>query len=457
MTTRVGREHRWFVGALASIAVASLALRIAYVLIERRDFEPGGDAFFYHAGANLLADGKGFIEPFRYPLLHQPAAEHPPLYLIFLAVPSVLGMHSVLTHMLWSCLVGAATVVLVGLIGREVGGARVGVVAALLAALYPSIWAPDGALQTETVAMFLAALAVLLAYRYWHTPSWTRLAMLGGVCGAGALTRPELVLLIPLVALPLALLTRACPLVQRAKWFGVGVLAAAIVIAPWSIYNLTRFEHPVWLSSQVGLTLSAANCDSTYYGDFQGYFDIACALAVERREGLAPAGDQSVTDKVNRREALEYVRGHLSRLPTVERVRLQRILGLYHPSRYVHQEAFYEGRELWVVWTGLWSFYGLALLAIAGAVVVARRKDGPPVFPLLAPIATVVITVLLTYANTRFRAIAEPMLVLLAAVAIDAVIRAAGRLRRREEVVAVPSGDGHHGSLRVDSGRVGNQ
>ena len=40
---------------------------------------------------------------------------------------------------------------LVGLVGRRVAGERAGVVAALLAALYPSIWAPDGALHRMSV------------------------------------------------------------------------------------------------------------------------------------------------------------------------------------------------------------------------------------------------------------------------------------------------------------------
>ncbi len=147
----------------------------------------------------------------------------------------------------------------------------------------------------------------------------------------------------------------------------------------------------------------------------------------------------------------------MSRLPTVERVRVQRILGLYHPSLYVHQDAYSEGRELWVLWTGLWSFYGLTLLSIAGAVVLARRRSAPPVFPLLAPVVTVIVTVLLTYANTRFRTLAEPMLAILAAITIDAVIRWIGELRRREEVIAVASGDRHDRALRVDAGRVGDE
>jgi 4-amino-4-deoxy-L-arabinose transferase-like glycosyltransferase len=412
-----GRRFGW---ALAGVAVVALAIRVAYVLVDRRDVNPRGDSYFYHAGANLLAGGEGFIEPWLYPGARLPAGEHPPLYLIFLSVPSFLGMHSVLTHLLWSCLLGTATVVLVGFVGRKVGGERVGIIAALIAALYPNIWAPDGMLQAESLAMFFAMLAVLLAYRYWPRPSWPRLALIGAACGAGALTRSELVLLVPVLILPLALRTRTRPMRDRLAWFTAATLAAAVVIAPWSIYNATRFEHPVILSAQLGALLSAANCESTYYGDFQGYFDIDCTTQIDRRE-LSAHDDQSVEDHVNRRAAFEYIRGHLARLPTVERVRLQRLIGLYKPSDYVRTDAFLDGRDLWVLWTALWSFYGLALLSIAGTVVLIRRRDPRvPVLPVLAPVAVVAVTVLATYASTRFRAIAEPSLAILAAVAVNA-------------------------------------
>src|SRR5262249_31729609 len=58
---------RWFAWSLLAVAVAALALRVAYVLLSRQHIKFGGDAHFYHAGANLLADGKGFIQPFFLP------------------------------------------------------------------------------------------------------------------------------------------------------------------------------------------------------------------------------------------------------------------------------------------------------------------------------------------------------------------------------------------------------
>src|SRR5260370_17900999 len=83
---------------------------------------------------------------------HVQAAEHPPLYLVYLAIPSVFGMTSTLTHLLWSCVLGTATVFVVGLLGRGVLRAPVGVIPAIVPALYPNLWFPDRSLQADTPA-----------------------------------------------------------------------------------------------------------------------------------------------------------------------------------------------------------------------------------------------------------------------------------------------------------------
>jgi len=418
---------RWFRPALAAVVVVAFVLRVAYVFHYRRDFDPHGDALFYHAGANLLADGKGFISPYFLPA-HRAAAEHPPLYIVYLAIPSLFGMTSVLTHLLWSCLLGSATVFLVGLLGRDVGGARVGIVAAAIAALYPNVWAPDGQLQAETLSMFATVLVMLLAYRYWRQPSGIRLTLVGAACAFGALSRSELIFLVPLLVVPLVWTTPGHRARQKLQWLGASVIAAVIVLAPWTIYNSTRFAHPVLLSAQFAPLLASANCDSVYYGELQGYFDINCAQAIYDKAGLTPKDDESQEDVVYQRAAIDYIKGNLSQLPHVEAVRLLRIAGLYKTSLYVHADWYVEGRRpYWITWSGLYSFWALGLLSIGGVVVMRRRRKrapdtAPPVYPLVAPIVVVFVTVLVTYASTRFRTTAEPSLVVLAAISIEAAV-----------------------------------
>jgi hypothetical protein len=74
---------------------------------------------------------------------------------------------------------------------------------------------------------------------------------------------------------------------------------------------------------------------------------------------------------------------------------------------------------------GLVMFYALAVAATYGFLVLHRRGVTP--LPLLAVVAVVVMTVVITYGQTRFRAMAEVPLVAGAAVGIDAVARAVRR------------------------------
>ena len=76
---------------------------------------------------------------------------------------------------------------------------------------------------------------------------------------------------------------------------------------------------------------------------------------------------------------------------------------------------------MWVAFSSLYMFYALALLSIAGVIVLRKRKV--PVYPLVALIAIVFITITIMFGQNRYRASAEPALALLAAVAVDAALR----------------------------------
>jgi hypothetical protein len=98
--------------------------------------------------------------------------------------------------------------------------------------------------------------------------------------------------------------------------------------------------------------------------------------------------------------------------------RVGRITGVFRPRQEASFDVYLENFPKWVSDLGLWTYYPMVLAAMIGGVVLRRRREA--VFPLLAPIFTVLATCALFYAATRFRATAEPALCLLAAVAIDA-------------------------------------
>ena len=198
--------------ALLAIVAAGVAIRVVYTLAEAPWPPPGlDDEFYFSALPKLLADGHGFIAPFKFVFDHVSVAtaEHPPLYSVLLAGPALLGLDSPDSQRLAGSLFGAVTIVALGLLGRRLAGDRAGLLAAGLGAVYPSLIAADGALMSETLYGALIALSLLAAYRLLDAPSAGRAVVLGAVSALAALTRGEALLLLPLVLIPV---------VWRAAW-----------------------------------------------------------------------------------------------------------------------------------------------------------------------------------------------------------------------------------------------
>jgi 4-amino-4-deoxy-L-arabinose transferase-like glycosyltransferase len=418
-----------FASALSVIALVALAIRVGYALW-RRDAHVWGDPYFYHESAKLIADGEGFITPFRYLVMDikEQAADHPPLYLLYLAFWTMLGADSPLWHSLLSVPLGVASVVLVGLTGRRVAGERVGLLAAGLAAVYPNVWGYDGMILSETVAILMVSATLLAAYRYHARPSTGGAALLGVIVGLAALSRSELLLLSVLVVVPLVLGRdrRAWP--SRFPRLMLAGVACLGVIAPWVAFNLSRFDEPVLLSAGAEVTLSTATCDDTYYGALTGYWSLRCPNVAMAEEGVDPlTSDQPERSEAFRTHAIRYMRDHLDRLPAVVLARWGRIVGLYRPTQQVALDQVPEGREPFVAWSSLLMFYGIAGFAVVGAISLRCRRR--LLYPLLAPPLIVWIVVTVMFATNRYRASAEVALCLLAAVGIDALWRLHERVR----------------------------
>ncbi len=425
-------RRRWGFGlTLALLGLGGFALRVGYVLAFRRGAVPlGGDALYYSVTADLIAGGRGFIDPLALITGRVvQAADHPPLYELWLTIASVVDPgHQTwqVTHMLWSCVLGAGSVVFCGLVGRRVAGLRCGLLAAGVAAIYPNMWLHDGALLSETMSIFMVSVTLWSAYRFWDVPSVGRAAVLGLCTGLAALSRPELILLLPLLLVPLAVLAKGVPAGRRLGSLAAGVAAALAALAPWVGYNLSRFDEPVYISTNMGRTMAAANCDSTYYADLIGYKDYGCLretnLAVQARTPDWDRLDGSGRDREVRREVFGYIGDHAGRVPLVMAARVGRALKVYGVSQEIDYDDRLHDQDRWVVYAGLASWYVVAGLAVAGAVVLRRRRE-VPMFPLLVVPAVVLMAVAIMFAQTRYRAPAEPAVVILAAVAIDAVMR----------------------------------
>jgi 4-amino-4-deoxy-L-arabinose transferase-like glycosyltransferase len=386
------------------------------------------DGVFYYFVANLLADGDGYVHPFT----RMATATHPPAWPTVLGLPSTIGLDSVLNHQVFACLVGTATVVLVGLAGRVVAGRRVGLIAAVIAAAYPALWVRERELAAETLVFPLTAVIVIVAYRYLRAPRTRTLLALGGVCGVLILTHSALVVLVVLLIPTLVLRTqeagsRARHLARVAAALGV----AGALLLPWAIRNTVRFERPVLMTTNLGLTLRAANCPAAYEGPRLGSFDFdivrpAAQVAPDGCRWNAGSGDESEQDAAHRRQALAYMREHIGRLPTVVLAREGRTWGLFHPIQQATLERESGEAPLGVYQAGVFAYWVLVPFVILG--VVRLWRTSVPLSPLLVSLAAVALVVAVSIGSVRYRAPAEVPIVVLAAVGVDGVW---SRLRRR--------------------------
>lgn len=438
MNTRSRRFYLW-IGALT---VVGLAVRLFYAYHSKWNQGIGGDAFYYHYQANGLVHGDGFATFIRHAngsvTPGPPSADHPPLYPLYLAAYSLVGLDSFHAHMIASCLLGAGTVLVCGLLGREVGGDRVGIITAAIAAVYANLWVHDAIVTSETITIFMVAVMVLAAYRFWKLPTLRRVILLGIACGFGALTRAEVVLFLPLAVLPIVWRLPGESARRRVKLFMVASICALLVMTPWLVRNLVTFDKPVFLSTGFGITLASANCDTTYHGDLLGWWSLKCVAAPVH-------GDVSDRDAEYRKRGLDYIGAHLNRFPVVVAARIGRMWELYHPGSPwgpVHLDQkialdFIEGRAIYASRIALAQYYLLMPFAIGGVVVLWRRKVTIAPFIALPVIST--FAGVIAFGNTRYRAPAEIAIVGLSAVAIDATLTALGRRwRQRGPAAAEP-------------------
>lgn len=400
-------ERRFWVG-LAVITAAGAAWRLLYLFVVKIDDRLLlNDSIYYSIQAGRNSEGDWFREG----LTNLPGAEHGPLTSLYLTPWSLGAGDNVAWQRFATTLLGIATVALIGLLARRLGGLRVGLVAAAIAATYPNLWINDSLVMSESLALLLVTAALLVARRFDRAPS-NRLAIaLGVVVGLGALTRSELALL-------------AVGFAMLAWWRGaerggsrlrrpVLLLAAALVtVSPWLAYNVGRFEQPVLMSTNDGTTLLGANCPTTYEVDLGGW-DIRCLEPVPNDETV----DASVRSGRRREIAVDYVRDHLSRVPLVVVARVGRGLDVYGLSSLVTLDTGEEKAE-WAVWAGIVMWWALAVLAVVGWRHLRGGESARARWWLAVPLAAVVITTVLFYGAHRIRAPAEPVVVVLAAVGI---------------------------------------
>ena len=236
--------------ALAAVLILALVVRVI-AAVNGYDFRHGSDADQYERLAASIFHGDGFGIPGA-----QNAYDFAPGAPYFAAaIYWVVGDVDPTAARIGMAVLGTLAVLVIFLIGRRLGGPIAGLVAALLAAVYPAPIFYTGLLSSEPIAMLTVAGAVLAFMWAVDRGGWTWLAP-GALFGLTAYLRPEYLLLTALFAV-LALI-----LVARRRGVLRGVLAAAaivaafaVVIAPWTIHVSNELGRFVPVSTGGGKAL----------------------------------------------------------------------------------------------------------------------------------------------------------------------------------------------------------
>jgi hypothetical protein len=407
---------RRFVAWLVLIALGGVVIRVIYTL-HSAPWPPSGlnDQGFYEVQADLVAHGHGFLDPFKaLNHIHAASVGHPPLYVVALAGVTTLTGASGGDLRFAGAAFGAITIIALGLLGRRLGGDRVGLLAAGIAAIYPMQITADGALMSETLYGALLALALVAAYRLLDVRSWGRAAVFGALVGLAALTRGDALLLLPLAMVPVF----RRPGGKRATL--IACAAVAVVLTPWTIRNEVVFHQFLPISSDT--TVAGANCHETYYGPHVGSWSLNCIKPYPGNEAEAISRAEH--------DAFVYASDHVARLPVVAGARLVRTWATLPGDL-----SNLEGRSLHVVDVGYLMYYVLVVLAAYGIVLLRRRAA--ELWIIVSPLVLVVLTSVLIYGGVRFRQAAELSLIVLGAVAVDHLWQ---RLRdRRTQRLRVPA------------------
>ncbi|HMK92834.1 MAG TPA: glycosyltransferase family 39 protein [Thermoleophilia bacterium] len=218
------RRHLVPILAVTAVAVAVRSTWVGFV-----HARPVSDYLFYYRSAAALASGHG------YSILGHPTAFFPVGYPAFLAAlfavfGTRLGVVWVSGVVLWT-----VAAVLAYLLGVELHGRAVGVIAGLLVALAPDFVVFTGLAASESLFVPLLAIACLLL---GLTPAarlgWRRAAAIGVLLGLAILVRSTAVLLPFVFGAGVVLLVRS-----RRSLLVAGVLLAAtgLVLAPWIVRN----------------------------------------------------------------------------------------------------------------------------------------------------------------------------------------------------------------------------
>ncbi len=416
---------RILVTALALFGVAWLlrALYVSHLQTSPLALSPMLDELYHVEWARALASGDWFGSD---------AFFRAPLYPYILGMLLKISDGSLIVARHVQAMYGSLVPVLTYLIGRRVLNERVGLVAGVIACIYPFLIYFDNELLIVSLVVLLDALMLLAVLRADRIPTWGRWLTAGVVMGFSAIARPNVLIFIPLLLLwiwlearragegpgemesahgRLSLVRCRTPLltaVGRSALFLVGV---ALIVTPVTMRNAALDGDFVLIASQGGVNFYIGNNEradgisAVVPGLGEAWMYSDCERIAERECGahLKPSEVSGYWYGLGRR----FLR---SQPGAAARLYLKKFVLFWDSFELANNKDIYFFGRMSPVFRSLsWLHFGvIAPLAFLGAWVVRRRKGASL---LVLFLLSYMGSVLLFFINARYRLPVIPIII----------------------------------------------
>lgn len=408
---------------LLIVAAVACALRLLYLWQMRNSpvFDVvWGDGRVYDDWARRLAAGDW---------LGSGTFFHAPLYPYFLGIVyAVFGTH-VWAARLVQAVVGTASCVLLAVAGRRFFGPRVGLVAGLLLACYPTAIFFDGLLQKTVLDTLFVTATLALIGGFLDEPGPLRSWFLAGtILGGFALTRENSLVLLPILCGWQFVYYRELPLGERARRAAIAVAGLTVVLLPVFVRNWAIAGEWQLTTSQFGPAFYTGNnsrATGTYVPLRPGRGD----PKFERRDYIELA-EQAVGRPLTSSEVSGYWRDQALEFIRAEPGRWLWLLG-YKALLTVNATEIVDtdDPQMYCVWSPLLRllYCGLhfgTILPAAAAGAWAARKEWRRCLVLYVMAAVYASGVIAFFVFERYRFPLVPIVLMLAAVGLTAFVEA---------------------------------
>ena len=369
--------------------------------------------------ASALATHKGFSSPFRKET--GPTAWLTPVYPLLVGASfKLFGLRSPASFyflLSLNILFSAGVCVPIYMAGMRVGGIATGSLAAWLWALFPgAIMVPFEWIWDTSLSALLAALLLWTTLEVAEADKWRDWSGYGLLWGFALMTNPALGALLPFLlgwsAYRAQIKNRSSLLIALRK--PVASLALAILCCvPWTVRNYSAFHRFIPFRSNFPFEL--------YIGNNENY-------ASEHPQFPPPITKE--------REMVRYI--HMGEIPFMdEEMRKAKLFMESHPRKVLilfadRFASFWTGApfalktflatDSWLVRTILLCATFSGVGALAGLLVLFWRRS-PFAFPLAVYPAVFPLVYYITHTSLRYRHPLDPVVLLLAAVAVVALTR----------------------------------